>query len=382
MRKKSIFAVSAVLIALTIVVGIITAVAHTGDKTAYVSITESVGEEMDGICTLNFDVTSDTLRSVQFVFSYDNTVIVPCAADGTALEISASEQSEVTACFVPAMGFNLLAPEYVVNGTLTTVNLSLSTEADGADFSTKATVCGFTYKVAEGKSKSASSLRLETAELTDSALSGVFPTSTTASPVKIDNASRVFYLSADGETGAVLSEFTFAYDADEASITGNLVTIRADGDTPIVNAESGYSNLATLNIYTSSDKNQLVRSAQLETPDTAVGSIPFSIVVAPGSYYGEILKNGYLPYTVEFTVTPSGASLGDITLSPGDISGSYSEPYGDGVVDIDDFIRVMRGFSEFTEDNTIERLDINEDGTVTVEDLSHVKSALKSVAEQ
>ena len=81
MRKKSIFAVSAVLIALTIVVGIITAVAHTGDKTAYVSITESVGEEMDGICTLNFDVTSDTLRSVQFVFSYDNTVIVPCAAE-------------------------------------------------------------------------------------------------------------------------------------------------------------------------------------------------------------------------------------------------------------------------------------------------------------
>ena len=85
---------------------------------------------------------------------------------------------------------------------------------------------------------------------------------------------------------------------------------------------------------------------------------------------------------LEFTVTPSGASLGDITLSPGDISGSYSEPYGDGVVDIDDFIRVMRGFSEFTEDNTIERLDINEDGTVTVEDLSYVKSALKSVAEQ
>ena len=62
-------------------------------------------------------------------------------------------------------------------------------------------------------------------------------------------------------------------------------------------------------------------------------------------------------------------------LIAGDIKGAFEAEEGDGKIDIDDFIRVLRGFGE-NNDNTLLRqnVDINEDGAVTVADLAIIKS--------
>ena len=52
----------------------------------------------------------------------------------------------------------------------------------------------------------------------------------------------------------------------------------------------------------------------------------------------------------------------------------------DGVIDIDDFVRVLRGFASDTNSKLSNAVDINEDGFVNVSDIAFVKANLgKSV---
>lgn len=74
----------------------------------------------------------------------------------------------------------------------------------------------------------------------------------------------------------------------------------------------------------------------------------------------------------------------DISVSeliPGDIKDSYDAVCGDGRVDIDDFIRVIRGFDPNASENLQAAVDINEDGHVTIEDLVLIKNNFGKTAD-
>lgn len=135
-----------------------------------------------------------------------------------------------------------------------------------------------------------------------------------------------------------------------------------------------YSNLAKINIYSDSGKTELIASAELENAQTLGNVVSVEIPLADGTYYAEIVKNGYLTFRTELTVSGESAVIPEIELIPGDIKSSLNDESGDGVVDIDDFIRVLRGFSKDSSENIKSVVDINEDRIVNVTDLAYIKA--------
>lgn len=61
-------------------------------------------------------------------------------------------------------------------------------------------------------------------------------------------------------------------------------------------------------------------------------------------------------------------------LIGGDIKESYSELDGDGIVDIDDFIRIIHAFFSEASETLKNVTDINEDGVTNVADICIVKN--------
>ena len=104
--------------------------------------------------------------------------------------------------------------------------------------------------------------------------------------------------------------------------------------------------------------------------------VSFNVTLQEGIYIAKVRKNGYITRDVPFTVSTSGdAQIPEITLVAGDIKARFEDVCGDGIVDIDDFTRVLRGFS--SEENSAMRaiVDINEDRNVNVSDLAIVKKS-------
>lgn len=100
------------------------------------------------------------------------------------------------------------------------------------------------------------------------------------------------------------------------------------------------------------------------------------------TYVFKIQKNGYIPVSVELLISDDQANTVSATLICGDIKGTENAICGDGKINLDDFIRVIRGFEsdegkDDDEKNALEdykaNVDINEDGAVTVEDLAIIK---------
>ena len=92
-------------------------------------------------------------------------------------------------------------------------------------------------------------------------------------------------------------------------------------------------------------------------------------------------KSGYAPYRWDISteIFNEDAALfvdtvaDTFILGHGDIKGSYEDELGDGIIDIDDFIRVVRGFDDEASDEYSAIVDLDEDGAVTVKDLAIVK---------
>ncbi len=135
-------------------------------------------------------------------------------------------------------------------------------------------------------------------------------------------------------------------------------------------------NLARMDIYADSGKSKLVKSVVLESADTVGGKVITEISLESGVYHAVVLKNGYLPYEASIVVDDDTVSIPEITLTPGDIKNNYTDFSGDGVIDIDDFLRVLRGFSTDVDALLKEAVDINEDREITVEDLVAIKLGL------
>lgn len=146
------------------------------------------------------------------------------------------------------------------------------------------------------------------------------------------------------------------------TVTTSVKLCRADGKTPIG------SNLAKISITRGGSEV----FAMTESTENNTQIINVEAKLSAGTYTLSVTKNGYVKYSYEFTVSDN-TEIPQIVLIPGDIKSSYDESCGDGVVDIDDFIRVIRGFSNTLEEQYYNAVDINEDGAVTVADLALVK---------
>ncbi len=108
--------------------------------------------------------------------------------------------------------------------------------------------------------------------------------------------------------------------------------------------------------------------------ETGNAVINTKATIVPGEYIMTVRKNGYVKTEVAFTVGADGkVTMPEITLEAGDVKADFEDVCGDGIVDIDDFIRVLRGFAVDETSAVRAVVDINEDGVVNVSDLALVK---------
>ena len=63
-----------------------------------------------------------------------------------------------------------------------------------------------------------------------------------------------------------------------------------------------------------------------------------------------------------------------MALPAGDLKTSKDSSCGDGVIDLDDFVRIVRAFDPNINEEFRKSMDINEDGTVNVADLAFIKT--------
>lgn len=150
-------------------------------------------------------------------------------------------------------------------------------------------------------------------------------------------------------------------------VTGNLVTVREDGNTPISYAKATVTT----------ENGTKVAEFAIENAETKTGTTAFEFEMAPGTYNITVVKNGYLETTTSFVVTDGDLDIGNIEPLAGDIRSNAEDAQGDGKIDLADFVRVIRGF-EYEEDLK-SHVDINEDGFVTVDDLGFVKANFNAV---
>lgn len=93
------------------------------------------------------------------------------------------------------------------------------------------------------------------------------------------------------------------------------------------------------------------------------------------SYTIKIEKNGYLPHTELIAVDGTAERINfHKNLIAGDIKGSFEDYAGDGVINLDDFIRLTRGFNSDSSEAFKAVTDINESGAVDLEDLNLIKT--------
>ena len=145
---------------------------------------------------------------------------------------------------------------------------------------------------------------------------------------------------------------------------------KSESSSVIVDAETGFDGRATLNI-------EGLEPIYLENAGDSESDFSATKALKAGTYNFTVKKPGYITYEGTITVNADGTyGMDEIPeLIAGDIRASFDETEGDGKIDIDDFIRVLRGFGE-NNDNTLLRqcVDLNEDGAVTVADLAIIKA--------
>jgi len=86
-----------------------------------------------------------------------------------------------------------------------------------------------------------------------------------------------------------------------------------------------------------------------------------------------VKKNGYVEGLCVVTPTETTNTL-TMKLVAGDIKGAADAVCGDGVINLDDFVRVIRAFDPYASDDFKKSMDIDEDGYVNVADLAFIKA--------
>ena len=146
-----------------------------------------------------------------------------------------------------------------------------------------------------------------------------------------------------------------------------------------VAGDPAYDSKAVVTLYAKDSTTPYATATtdEVEKSGSDVKDVAFMFTdVELGEYYFTIEKNGYIKYTsTVVAVTEDKDITGGVkvVLIPGDIKGSFNDKVGDGVVDIYDFIRVIRGFDTAASASLKGAVDINEDSRVDISDLGLIK---------
>jgi len=168
------------------------------------------------------------------------------------------------------------------------------------------------------------------------------------------------------------TEFTLA---KECNVTLSYALEREQGDS-YVYEENGYDGRGKLVVKTKAGADvctvyEDACNITYNSQNKAV--LGFVVALADGEYSATFEKNGYVSHLTEIAVAGEDVAFETVVLTSGDICNSYEESVGDGLIDIDDFIRVLRGFASEASSYLRMCVDINEDGNVSVSDLAIIK---------
>ncbi|MBR5307397.1 MAG: hypothetical protein IKU43_01385 [Clostridia bacterium] len=154
--------------------------------------------------------------------------------------------------------------------------------------------------------------------------------------------------------------------SENYSTTVSLRTARAEETAPS-SSKQGKASLVN-------SKGETVAVFYEKASDSNV--LEYTAYVPKGEYELVYEKQGYLTYRE--TVNVDGVTeLTEIVLIPGDIPDDENKETGDGIIDIDDIIRVLRGFNGSMSESIRNITDLNEDGVVNVMDLMLVIRGMK-----
>ena len=175
-----------------------------------------------------------------------------------------------------------------------------------------------------------------------------------------------FTAKADDKTALVSANFYKGIKDEEVSVVGK-VTLEG--------RESGCGAAYDLaKLYILDSAGDAVDYIVLENEETTSRTFIYEASLLPGEYTVRVIKGGYITREAPVTVTEA-CELPEIVISAGDTTDASGK--GDGVVDVDDFVRVLKGFSkDFPVDSYLYALDVNEDGIVNVSDLAVIKGAM------
>lgn len=173
----------------------------------------------------------------------------------------------------------------------------------------------------------------------------------------------------DEQTELVENSLNTAFTGAAPGYVVKVSAIKASDNAPIIIEEDGFSydSRAVITLYF---ENDIVFNTFYESAD---GLIKATFDDVPeGGYYYTIEKNGYVPYRSKIINVTSSLELPAIYLIPGDIKGNFTDIAGDGVVDVYDFIRIIRFFDPALSAKSAV-VDINEDGCLDIADLALLK---------
>ena len=171
---------------------------------------------------------------------------------------------------------------------------------------------------------------------------------------------------------------TIGYGAEGVTVSGSFT--KAESNPVIIRKEATdgfeYTSAARVTLFDSADNQEIAVFTEPQGGTSDVIEYSFENVVCD-SVYITIEKNGHVKYTSEAIDTSSGnADLGSVYLITGDIKGSLDDYCGDGTVDAYDFIRIIRAFDSGAAQALRSATDIDDDGYVTIADLSLVKTGI------
>ncbi len=172
------------------------------------------------------------------------------------------------------------------------------------------------------------------------------------------------YIATVGEnTAYISSNFWKGIKTEEVDVSGKITLEgRESGTTPLYDFAK---------LYLLDTEGDAVGYIVLENENTDTRTFTYSASVNPGEYTLRVVKNGYITRNVKVNVE-GNCTLPDIVLHSGDTVDENG--VSDGVVDIDDFIRVLRGFSAEFPTNLRYAIDLDEDGRISVTDLAYIKT--------
>lgn len=175
-----------------------------------------------------------------------------------------------------------------------------------------------------------------------------------------------FTATAGDKTALVSANFYKGIKDEEVNVSGK---VTLEGRESGICATYDYAKL-----YILDSTGNAVDYIVLEDDKTDVRTFTYETALLPGEYTVKVMKNGYNTREVPISVN-SSCEISEIVLYAGDTVDETGK--NDGVIDIDDFIRILRGFSSsFPTDRYLYALDVNEDGMINVSDLSVVKSTM------